>query len=237
MLQPAVRYRRDDCVELPDVSYQTIEVEQSKQITDVYDRMVAKLRLAFNEGQITAANEGVLFMKLLQIASGWVYTSNKDSVVSLDNRKRVSELLDIIDQSAGKVIVFANFKHAAQSLQHKLVNERIDCSLVTGDTPKSRRDDIFGCFQNSSSPRVLVAHPQCMSHGLTLTEANTIVWFTPTTSLETYEQANARITRPGQIRKSLIIHLTGSPIESKIYTRLRQKAKVQGALLDMFNDN
>lgn len=83
---------------------------------------------------------------------------------------------------------------------------------------------------------MIVAHPKCMAHGLTLTAANTIIWFTPTASLETYEQACARITRPGQTRKTLIIHLTGSPIETKIYRRLREKASLQGALLDMFND-
>jgi SNF2 family DNA or RNA helicase len=236
LLQPAVRYKRDDCVELPDVSYQTIKVPQSKEITDVYDTMIKKLTTMFKEGTVNAANEGVLFMKLLQIASGWVYTSNR-GVVCLDNKKRIAELLDIIDQALGKVIVFADFKHAAHAIHEALLKAKIDCSLVTGDTSKTHRDDIFGCFQNGPSPHVLVAHPKCMAHGLTLTEANTIIWFTPTVSLETYEQANARITRPGQVRKSLIIHLTGSPIESKIYSRLQHKAKVQGALLDMFNDN
>lgn len=236
LLQPAVRYRRDDCMELPPVSYQTHVIELSKHIKDTYTNLIKKLTLAFKKGSVTALNEGVLFTKLLQISCGWVYTDDK-GVIALDNRKRVEELLEIIEQSLGKVIVFACFKHAATELHKRLLKAGVDCSLVTGQTPKRRRDDIFGSFQNSSSPRVLVAHPQCMSHGLNLTQANTIVWFTPTTSAETYEQANARITRPGQDKKSLIIHLTGTPIEGKIYKRLQQKVKVQGALLDMFDDN
>ncbi len=236
MLQPAVRYKRDDCVELPEMNYQTIEVPQSKQIKDTYSTMIKRLRTAFLEGLVTAANEGVLFMKLLQIASGWVYTQDR-GVVSLNNTKRVNEVADIYEQSAGKVIVFVSFTHAAQELHRRLLKKKINCTLITGATPKKQRDVIFGSFQNSSEKSMIVAHPQCMAHGLTLTAANTIVWFTPTTSLETYEQANARITRPGQTRKSLIIHLTGSPIESKIYTRLRAKSKMQGALLDMFDDN
>lgn len=235
MLQPAVRYTRNDCVELPEVSYQDRKVSVSKQITDTYDGLMKKLRVAFKEGEITAANEGVAFMKLLQIASGWVYTKDR-GIVSLDNRDRVNELLEIIEQAAGKVIVFADFTHTATRLHERLVKAKTDCALVTGATSKAARDDIFNTFQRSLSPRVLVAHPKCMAHGLTLTSANTIVWFTPTTSLETYEQANARITRPGQIQKSLIIHLTGSAVESKIYRRLKEKAKLQGALLDMFND-
>jgi len=99
------------------------------------------------------------------------------------------------------------------------------------------RNEIFNTFQDSPEKQLLIAHPQCMAHGLTLTAANTIVWFTPTTSLEIYEQANARITRPGQSHKTLVIHLTGTAIERKLYSRLRQKARLQGALLDMFNDN
>lgn len=236
MLQPAVRYRRDDCVELPEVSYQTHDIAPSKQVNDTYTTMMKQLRTAFAQGEITAANEGVLFMKLLQIACGWVYTTDR-GIVELDNSARMQELLDIIEQASGKIIVFANFKHAAEGIHKKLSKAGVDCRLVTGDTGKAMRDSTFGDFQSSASPRVIVAHPQCMSHGLTLTEANTIVWFTPTVSLETYEQACARITRPGQKRKSLIIHLTGTPIENKIYRRLQSKAKVQGALLDMFNDN
>lgn len=235
MLQPAVRFRRDDCVELPDVSYTTIKIEQSKQIQDVYSNLMKKLKLAFQEGVVTAANEGVLFSKLLQISSGWVYTQDK-GVVPLDNTSRVQELLDIYEQSIGKVICFTAFTHGAEEL-YKRVMKKTTAMLVHGGTPKKQRDAIFGSFMNSSEKQLLIAHPQCMAHGLTLTSANTIVWFTPTTSLEIYEQANARITRPGQTHKALIVHLTGSPIESKIYSRLRSKATVQGALLDMFNDD
>ena len=236
MLQPAVRYKRDDCLELPDVSYVTTHVPQSKTLKKVYDQLIKKLQVMFNEGQVTAANEGVLFMKLMQVACGWVYTANR-GIVSLDNKKRVQEVVDIYEQAAGKVIVFADFKHAACELHKRMLKKKINAVLVTGDTSKSNRDSIFGVFQNSKEKSMIVAHPKCMSHGLTLTAANTIIWFTPTTSPETYEQACARIQRPGQIRKSLIIHLTGSPIESKIYTRLRQKGRIQGALLDMFDDN
>lgn len=235
MLQPAVRYKRDDCMELPDVSYKNVLIPPSKSVDKVYKQLIAKLKVAFKEGHVTAANEGVLFMKLLQVSCGWVYTTDK-GVVSLDNRRRVQEVVDIYDEAAGKVIVFADFTHAAKELHKRMLKAGINACLVTGATSKKHRDEIFGTFQNSPEKSMIVAHPKCMAHGLNLTAANTIIWFTPTTSLETYEQACARITRPGQVRKSLIIHLTGTPIEGKIYTRLRQKASIQGALLSMFDD-
>ena len=236
MLQPSVRYKRDDCVELPPVSYSTVSVNQSAQIKTAYKKMVNACKVAFLEGRIVAANEGVAYMKLLQIACGWAYTDKK-GVVRLDNTDRVNELRDIISNSLGKVIVFVSFKHAARGLHERLVKHKEDVALITGDTPKRFRDQIFTGFQHGDSPRVLVAHPQCMAHGLTLTTANTIVWFTPTNSLEIYEQANARILRPGQDKKSLVVHLTATPIESKIYKRLQEKSSLQGSLLEMFNDN
>ena len=243
MLQPAVRYRRDDCLELPSISYQDVEIEPSKQVADTYKKMMNALRAMFEEGEITAANEGVLFSKLLQVSCGWVYTTKKD-VVKLDNQDRVNELKNLINDSLGKVIVFANFTHAAEGLYERLTDgtrkiplPKGGVELVTGATSKKERDRIFAAFQNDEYPRVIVAHPECMSHGLTLTEASTIIWFTPTTSLETYEQANARITRIGQKHKALILHLTSTPIERKLYNRLKQKAKTQGALLELFNDN
>ena len=232
-MQPGVRYKRDDCVELPPVSYLARKVGMSPEQESVYKKIIKTCTAMFAEGEVTAANEGVLFSKLLQIAGGWVYTKDK-RVVGLDNRSRVDELLQVIDEADGKVIVFAEFKHAAHALQKICAMAGIDSALVTGDTTKTVRDHVFSSFQNTDSPRVLVAHPKVMAHGLTLTAANHIVWYTPTTSLETYEQANARITRPGQTKKQLVIHLSGSPVERKMYRRLQEKRSLQGALLEMF---
>lgn len=232
-MQPAVRFKRDDCVELPPVVSLDRKVALSPQQKLVYETMMKKLRVSFAAGEVTAANEGVLFSKLLQISAGWVYTKDR-RVVALPNNDRLDQLLEIIDEADGKVIVFNEFIHAAHALYELLRDHKVSCSLVTGETPAKDRSHIFNTFQNRSLPRVLVAHPRCMAHGLTLTAANVIVWFTPTTSLETYEQACARITRPGQTKKQLLIHLTGTPIETKLYRRLQQKKSLQGSLLEMF---
>lgn len=235
-MQPAVRYKRDDCIELPETTYYNFPVGMSSQQTKVYKDMIAKLRLMFAEGQVTAANEGVLFSKLLQIASGYVYTADK-KVVVLDNKPRMQALTDKIAEAEGKLIVFVSFIHAAKAVHQQLVDDGITSRLITGEVSASQRALIFNEFQRDPSLRVLVAHPKTMSHGLTLTQANTIVWFTPNDSLDTYQQACARITRPGQTRKTYVVHLTGSPVEAKIYRRLSQNASLQGALLEMFEGN
>jgi len=232
-MQPAVRFLRKDVAELPETVYQTTEVPLSDEQKKVHDGLVAHARHTFQAGEVTAINEGVLLSKLLQVASGYVYTTTR-AVVPLDNHARCEALSEVLDSAEGKVIVFVTFIHAANALFEKLKQDRRSVELVTGDTSLSERNRIFRDFQETPSPRVLVAHPGCMSHGLTLTAANTVVWFTPTTSLETYEQANGRVTRPGQKRKTLIVHLCGTKIETKLYARLRQKAKTQGTLLEMF---
>ena len=77
----------------------------------------------------------------------------------------------------------------------------------------------------------LLAHPQCVHHGLTLTAATTIIWYSPDHVLEVYEQANARIRRVGQKHKQQFLHLQSTAVERKIYSMLRNKQKLQDAFL------
>jgi SNF2 family DNA or RNA helicase len=75
-----------------------------------------------------------------------------------------------------------------------------------------------------------------MSHGLTLTAATTIVWYAPVHSNEIYEQACARVRRPGQTKTTVIAHIAGSDIERRVYKRLQDKQSMQGILLEMMKD-
>ena len=108
--------------------------------------------------------------------------------------------------------------------------------MVNGDTSKSERDRIFSQFQNTQYPRVLVANAATMSHGLTLTAATTIVWYAPIHSNEIYEQACARVRRPGQTKTTVIAHIAGSEVERKVYQRLETKQSMQGLLLEMMKE-
>lgn len=233
VMQPAVRFKRDDCVELPPTIFDTREVPLTAKQSKLYKDMMKHLKIAFQQGEVTAANEGVLMSKLLQITTGFVYTKD-GSPVNIDCSTRLDALIELIDEAEGKVIVFVDFIYASKLVADHLKKKGYSVAQVSGETSKADRDQIFTSFQDAEFPRVLVAHPRCMAHGLTLTSANTIIWFSPTTSLETYEQACARITRPGQVRKTLVMHLAGTPVESRLYKRLQQKASLQGALLELF---
>jgi len=132
--------------------------------------------------------------------------------------------------------VFVPFVSSVAKVTKYLETHGITVECIYGDVPKSARDRIFSAFQNTDDPRVLVAQPAAMSHGLTLTAANTIIWYAPIFSSDIYEQACARITRPGQTMAQLIVNIEGSPIEQRAYDRLRNKQKMQGILLSMVED-
>lgn len=233
VMQPAVRFTLDDVVELPDLIERTIDVDMGPKQARVYKEMKEKALAMVEANEISAMNAGAVLGKLLQISTGYVYTRDR-KIVALDNGERMTALLDAVNSTDRKVLVFVPFVHALQAIKDRLTAEGYDTRAVSGATPKSERDDIFRLFQATSSVRVIVAHPQCMSHGLTLTAADTIIWFSPLPNLEVFEQANARIRRVGQKNKQQVLMLQSTPAERQVYAKLLAKQKVQNHLLDMF---
>ena len=134
------------------------------------------------------------------------------------------------------MLVFAPFKHALRGISAAFTSEGIEHATVSGDTSANERAQIFNAFQNTTKYKVLLAHPQCLAHGITLTAADTVIWFAPVTSLEIYEQACARIRRVGQKHKQLFLHLQSTPVERRIYALLQRKQKVQEKFLELFEE-
>lgn len=242
VMQPAVRFTLDDVVELPEIIERTVDVDMGAVQLKTYKDLVTHAQALIAGGmQIDAANAGAVMMKLLQVSMGWVYTkdANGDQQTAvLDNQNRLDALLDGVTSTNRKCLVFVPFKHALQGVSDYFNDPKIKVShaTVSGDTPASHRADVFNAFQNTSKYRVLLAHPQCLAHGITLTAADTVIWFAPTTSLEIYDQANRRIRRIGQKHKQQIIHLQSTPVEKKIYRILRAHQQVQNKFLDLFEE-
>jgi SNF2 family DNA or RNA helicase len=238
-MQPSVRYSLDDVVELPDSISRTIDVELSDQQKEVYRKVATEFQAMVKDKTITALNAGAAMNKLLQISGGWVYSGNPREVIKLDNKARMDTLVDLVNSAARKVLVFAPFRHTIAGISEVFTgkdpfNPMIEHVIVHGDVPD--RDQIFNEFQNTTKYKVMLAHPQCLAHGLTLTAADTIIWYSPTASLDIYNQSNARIRRVGQHHKQQILHIQSTPVEKKIYALLRTKTKIQDQLLTMFEE-
>ncbi len=235
-MQPAIRFSRDECVDLPPCLYETREVQLTPEQEKAYASMMSKLVAEVGAGEILAVNEAVKMSKLLQIGCGVAYDTNGGEV-SIPSKNRLQAVLDIIEDTPYKVIVFVPFVSAVNKVADFLTSKHVAVECIHGGVSKADRDRIFSDFQKREDPRVLVAQPAAMSHGLTLTAASTIVWFAPTTSNETFEQANGRISRPGQKNNQFIIMLEGTAVERRLYERLKNKQKAQGLLLTMVKED
>lgn len=218
-MQPAVRFKLEDCVDIPPTTYVTREVKMSTVQERFYTRVEKVGEAQWQEHAITPANEGVLLGKLMQISCGYVYTDDR-RVLDLSPKAKLAELQEVLEECDRKAIVFVPYTHALFGVCRSLADKWF-IEVIHGGVSKKERDRIFYQFQHAKDPRVIVAHPGCMSHGLTMTAANTIIWYCPTDSLDTYIQANARIARPGQRHKTNIVHLQCSRVEKKVYGRLQ----------------
>lgn len=235
ILQPAVRYTRDECFDLPDTVVQTREAKLSKQQREHYDTMMKQLIVESANGTITAANEAVKAQKLVQIACGVAYNDQGENV-ELDCSPRVSLVKDVIREAGEKIIVFVPLTGTLKMLERELSKEWT-VGVVNGAVSASKRNVIFKNFQDTKDPHVLIAHPATMAHGLTLTSASTIIWYGPIYSNEQYVQANGRIERIGKRHVSNVVHIVGTTLERNIYTRLQGKQKLQGLLLELIRNS
>ena len=230
IMQPSVRFTRDECIDLPPIMYETRLVDLTKEQAKAYKEMMIKLQTQADDGDITAVNEAVKMGKLIQIACGVVYADD-GTEFTIPSDPRIEETRAIIESAEGKVIVFVPYVSSVKMVADELRKD-FTVETIYGRVKKSERDRIFGEFQRGKRLRVIVAQPGAMSHGLTLTAASTIIWYSCVTSNEIFEQANGRINRPGQKMNKFVIMLEGTKVEKRIYSRLKNKQKMQGALLD-----
>ncbi len=234
-LQPAIRFTKEQCLDLPDMTYVKREVALTAQQKKYYDLLRKQMMATADGEQITAANAAVNMNKLLQISCGAVYTDTGETI-EFDVKNRYKVLREVIDESSQKVLIFVPFKHVIGILREKLTKDGITNAVINGDVSAQKRTAIFKEFQETSDPRVLIIQPQAAAHGVTLTAANTIVWWGPTSSLETYAQANARVHRSGQKHPCTVVQLEGSMVEKHIYKMLDQRINVHTKMIDLYQD-
>ena len=236
-MQPSILFKREECLDLPPCTFSNRHVEMSPEQTKAYNDMLSRLRSEYQGGQVTAVNEAVKIMKLVQVACGVAYTDDGGQMV-LPTPNRIKAVKEIIDEAEGKVIVYVPLTGGLERIAKELRSDSYQVGVVHGETPKNERDEIFSDFQdNPNGLQVLVAHPRCMAHGLTLTRASVIIWYIPTNDYSVYEQACGRITRQGQTMHQHIINLQGSNVERKMYARLESRGTAQGILLDLIKQD
>jgi SNF2 family DNA or RNA helicase len=233
MLQPAIRFEKSQCLDLPPVTYTSRLAPLTAQQRKYYKELKNQMLMEAAGEEISTVNAASRMNKLLQISCGAVYTDS-GAVVDFDVSNRLQAVEEVIDESSHKVLIFVPFRHTIELLQRHLVKVNITCDVIHGDVTVRNRTEIFKRFQETPNPKVLVIQPQAAAHGVTLTAADTIIWYAPVTSTETYLQANARIDRPGQRNAMTVVHIEGSPIERKLYTMLQNNITNHEKIVDLY---
>jgi hypothetical protein len=235
LLQPAIRFEKKECLDLPPVTHVERDAPLTPQQMKYYKMLRDEMLLEAAGEEVSAVNAATKLNKLLQISGGAVYTDD-GAVLEFDVSNRLNAVLEVIEEASHKVLVFIPFTHTIELLRARLEKEGISCAVINGSVPVNKRSSIVHEFQTQKNPHVLLIQPQAASHGLTLTEADTIIWYAPVTSVETYLQANARIDRPGQKHNMTIVHIKGSPVEEKLYTMLRGNIDDHQKLIGLYRD-
>ncbi len=233
VLQPAIRFTKAECLDLPDMLYSTREVPLTPQQAKYYDAIKKQMAVIAAGSEVTAVNAASMLNKLLQISQGAVYTDDRE-VVEFDVDNRVAELLDVIANTNEKVLVFVPYRHTLEMLEERILKAGYTTATIHGGVVATKRAEIIKQFQTEDDPRILIMVPQATAHGITLTRANQVVWWGPVASTEIYIQANARAHRAGQKNCVTVTHLQGSPVERRMYSMLQDKIDLHQTLVDLY---
>jgi len=234
-LQPAIRFAKDQCLDLPPVMYQTRVVPLTKQVEKFYRQLKTQMLIQTDTESVSAVNAAAGMQKLLQISGGAVYTDEQQTI-KFDVKPRLNALMEVLEETDNKVLLFVPYRHTITFLSEFLGSKNITNEVINGDVSANQRASIINRFQNQDEPKVLVIQPQSASHGVTLTRADTVVFWSPVMSVEVYLQCVARMDRVGQKNKMTVVHLQGSDVEKRMYAMLQGKVDQHTKLVDLYRE-
>lgn len=236
-LQPAIRYKKSDCIDLPPTTYVLKQVPLSDDQRKAYKDMKAAFLHTRDGTVVKAVNAAVQVGKLLQIAAGVVRFGNEEEEkLHFDVNARLNAVLEYVVESQSKVVVLVPYTAALKRVVEFLESKGYSCGVVDGSVQGNARATVIENFVSHKDPKVLVCNPKAAAHGLNLQVADTLVWYSPVLSLDTYLQACERIAREGQMNKMVIGEIASTKLEAKFYDALRAGEKFHEQLLDMYNE-
>lgn len=233
VLQPATRFKKADCLDLPPVTTRDYEATTSDEQDSLYEEMKKEMAAEYDSGFITAANAADRVNKLRQILCGVIRDTETGEYVVLDHTERADLLVELIGQASAKVLVVVPFKGVIRELE-KVVSKHYSCAVLNGDVPPKQRNKIIEQFKSEPDPHVLLCHPKVMAHGLNLTEADTLIFYAPIYSNDEFQQVTERFNRTGQTRKMTIARMYSNSLEKQIYAVVDGRKASQDGMLDLF---
>ncbi len=229
----AFRVTKDECLDLPDKLYVKREVDLTEEQEKAYMQMKAMALAQFSQGITSTVNALTQIMRLHQIVCGHIKLDNGE-VINLPNR-RIEELLSIVEESSGKTIIWANYRHDIEAIKLALSKEYGMNSVGTyyGDTDEDERRRVVREFQDPDSElRFFVGNPKTGGYGLTLTAASIVVYYSNSFDLEVRLQSEDRAHRIGQTKNVTYIDLIcPKTVDEKIVKALKDKIDIASQVL------
>jgi SNF2 family DNA or RNA helicase len=233
VLQPAIRFTKKECLTLPDVVYQTREVPLTPQVEKYYKLLKQQMLMEVAGEEISAVNAAAKMNKLLQVSGGCVYTDGRN-IVEFDVSPRLAVLDEVLEETENKTLIFVPYIHTIEVLVKYLTVKGYSVEVIKGDVNANERARIINAFQQDENPKILVIQPQAAQHGVTLTAASTVVFWSPVMSAETYMQCVGRADRVGQKAKVSVVNLVGSEAEKRIADLVQGKIDSHLSLVDLY---
>jgi SNF2 family DNA or RNA helicase len=227
------RVLKEDCLDLPDKVYMKRNVPLTPEQIKAYDSMKKNAVAVLQNSQTTAASALAQMVRLHQITCGHLKTDSGE-VKHLKNN-RVNELLNILEEIDGKVIIWAIYRHDIQQIR-EILSERYGEETVEsfyGDTPEIDRQDIVIRFQDRKDPlRFFIGNPRTGGYGLTLTASHTVIYYSNSYDLEIRLQSEDRAHRISQTKKVTYIDLMSEgTVDEFIIKNLRGKINLANKVL------
>ena len=226
------RVLKEDCLDLPDKIFTKRHISLTPDQFKVYQQM-KKQAIAVLNGKVTSTMTVLTqLMRLHQITCG--HFTADDGTTQLLPNNRISELMNILEETEGKAIIWANYQRDVNQIIQAIVKEYGEESVVDyyGLTPQDERQENIKKFQNGDECRFLVGTPQTGGYGITLTKANTVIYFSNGYDLEKRLQSEDRAHRIGQKKAVTYIDIIcEDTVDEKIVKALREKINIASEVL------
>ena len=226
------RVLKEDCLDLPDKIYIKRNIALTSEQLKLYQQMKTMALAVLNGKQVTSVTVLTQLMRLHQITCG--HFTADDGSTQLVKSNRITELMDVLEEVEGKAIIWANYQHDITNIIKAIVEEYGEESIVDyyGLTPQENRQENIQQFQNNPKCRFLIGTPQTGGYGITLTAANTVIYYSNGYDLEKRLQSEDRAHRIGQKKSVTYVDLIcENTVDEKIVKALRNKINIASEVL------
>ena len=228
------RVLKKDCLDLPSKVYQRREVEMTKMQKQYYEQIKENAILLLEDMESVSVNNILTqILRLHQITCGFVKTDTGEEI-DIDNN-RIDELIDVLAEMQGKVIIWANYRRNIQEIVSTIEGLAGPRSVASyyGDTPEDERENVIRRFQDPNSElQYFVGNTQTGGYGITLTQSQNVVYYSNSFDLEKRLQSEDRAHRIGQTNKVTYVDLVSKgTVDEKIVKALRSKLNLAQEVL------